>query len=397
MVVFPRDVAIIGGAGHVGFPLALTFANRGLRTVIYDINKKALVRIREGVVPFFEEGAEPILRDVLARGTLEVGDSPEAIRDCRFLVLVVGTPIDEHLNPNFTGIHRALDGCLPHLRPGQTLILRSTVFPGITDHVQRYLRQRGIDLNVAFCPERVAQGYGLKEFLELPQIIGAHEARTVSLARELFSAFVSDFVEMTPMEAELCKLMANAWRYTQFAIVNQFYMIATKEGLDFDKILHGLKFKYPRMASIVPPGFTAGPCLVKDTMQLAAFSQNSFTLGYAAMMINEGLPTHLVELAKRKYPLHELRAGILGMAFKAQSDDPRDSLSYKLRKLLLLEARELYCTDPYVPDPNLVPLEDVLAKADILFVATPHAVYRQIRPRPEQIVIDVWNCLKNDE
>lgn len=378
----------------MGLPLAITLADAGLRTVIYDINSHSVRTIRDGKMPFVEEGGEPMLQRVLAGGMLAVDDTPEKIGDCKFLVMIVGTPVDEHLNPTFSGIQTALDGCLAHLRDGQVLILRSTVFPGISRHIQDYLASRGLQIRVAFCPERVAQGHSLTEFRELPQIISAFDPQTLAQVRELFAPFTAEFIEMEPMEAELCKLMTNAWRYLQFAAVNQFYVIATEHGLDFSRILHGCRFKYPRMASMPGPGLAAGPCLVKDTMQLAAFSQNHFVLGHAAMLINEGLPAHLVSLAKRQRPLSDATAGVLGMAFKPESDDPRDSLSYKLRKLLSLECRRVLCTDPYVADPQLVALETALDQSDVLFVATPHKVYRDLEIPAEKLVIDVWDCLR---
>jgi UDP-N-acetyl-D-mannosaminuronic acid dehydrogenase len=391
---FSRDVCVIGGGGHVGLPFALICADSGLRTVIYDLDRCKVERIRSGVMPFFEEGAEEMLQRALASGRLEVEDRPDPISSCRFLVMIIGTPVDEHLNPSFAAIDRALQGAREHLRDGQILILRSTVFPGTSQRIQRALGEAGLRIQVACCPERVAQGYSLREFRELPQLLSAFDAETLAAVRELFGRFARDFVEMSPMEAELCKLMTNAWRYVQFATVNQFYMLATAHGVDFDRILHGCRHNYPRMAGMPGPGFAAGPCLVKDTMQLAAFSHNHFMLGHSAMLVNEGLPHHLIELARREGDLSQTTAGILGMAFKAESDDPRDSLSYKLRKLLALEARQVLCTDPYVPDPTLVPLERVLAEADILFVATPHQAYRRLPPIEGKRIVDIWSCLK---
>ena len=391
---FSSDVCVVGGAGHVGLPLALTFADSNLKTVIYDIDRAKLEQIGKGVMPFAEEGGQEMLDRVLAGGRLSFTTEPAPLSDCRFIVIIVGTPVDEHLNPSFTVIYRVLDACLAHLRNGQTLILRSTVYPGTTEHVQQYLRERGLDILVAFCPERVAQGHSLREFRQLPQVIGASDPSAVESAKRLFGRFTTEFVEMTPTEAELCKLMTNAWRYVQFATVNQFYMVAKNHGLDFDRILHGCRYKYPRMAGLSGPGLAAGPCLVKDTMQLAAFSQNNFVLGHAAMLVNEGLPAFLVEMAKQQCKLSELTSGILGMAFKAESDDSRDSLSYKLRRLLTLESRKVLCADPYVPDRSLVPLQQVLQEADVLFLATPHSVYRNLEIPPGKIVIDVWSCLK---
>jgi UDP-N-acetyl-D-mannosaminuronic acid dehydrogenase len=391
---FSRDVCVIGGGGHVGLPLALTFADTGLKTVVYDINNKVIEQIRAGQMPFAEEGGQEMLASVLKRGTLEAESSPKLLSECKFLVLIVGTPVDEHLNPSFTAMHKALRMCREQLRDGQILILRSTVFPGITRHIQNFLSEElGKNIRVANCPERAVQGFSLREFRENPQIISATDPETLAEVRKLFSRFVHDFIEMEPAEAELCKLMCNAWRYVQFATVNQFYMIATQHGMNFDRILRGARENYPRMANMPGPGFAAGPCLVKDTMQLAAFSQNQFVLGHAAMLINEGLPAHVVQLARQISDLRNVTVGILGMAFKAESDDPRDSLSYKLRKLLLLEAKRVLCCDPYVNDPSLVPLEQVLAESQFLFIGTPHKPYRGLKIPQGKHVIDVWNCV----
>jgi UDP-N-acetyl-D-mannosaminuronic acid dehydrogenase len=392
--LFDHDVCVIGGGGHVGLPFALICADSGLRTVIYDLDSRKVEQIRSGRMPFFEEGAEEVLQRVLGSGRLTVENRPDLIARSRFLFMIIGTPVDEHLNPSFSAIDRALRACWQHLRDGQTLILRSTVFPGTSQRIQRTLAEAGLRIGVACCPERVAQGYSLREFRELPQLLSAFDPETLEAVRGVFARFTREFVEMEPMEAELCKLMTNAWRYIQFATVNQFYMLASSCDVDFDRILHGCRHNYPRMAGMPGPGLTAGPCLVKDTMQLAAFSHNHFMLGHSAMLVNEGLPSHLVELARKQADLSRLKAGILGMAFKAESDDPRDSLAYKLRKLLALEAREVLCTDPYVQDASLVPLERVLAEADALFVATPHQIYRQLPPIAGKLVIDVWGCLQ---
>lgn len=392
MPSFDIDVAVIGGAGHVGLPLSLMFADRGRSTMIIDTDAAKVDQIKSGVMPFDEAGAPEMLKRTLASGKLGASTQASEVGRARHVVCIIGTPVDEHLNPSFGGIQRALEGCKAYLRDGQIFVLRSTVFPGITAHTQRYFDGLGKKIGVAFCPERVAQGESLKEFQSLPQLISAFDADTLAKVRELFS-FAAEFIELEPMEAELCKLMTNAWRYIQFATTNQFYMIARDHGLDFDRILHGCRHHYPRMAGMPGPGFAAGPCLVKDTMQLAAFSQDRFVLGHTAMLINEGLPSFLVDQARRQVDLHGATAGILGMAFKAGSDDSRDSLAYKLKKLLRLHARQVLCTDPHVPDPSLVSLERVIEESDVLFVATPHKEYRSLRIPSTKPVFDVWSVL----
>ena len=211
-----------------------------------------------------------------------------------------------------------------------------------------------------------------------------------------FATIAPSIVHLEVEEAELAKLFANTWRYIQFAAANQLFMIANDFGLDFGKIRDALKQDYPRLQGMPGPGFAAGPCLVKDTMQLAAFNNNNFTLGHASMMINEGLPMYMVSRLEREYDLANMTVGILGMAFKAESDDTRDSLSYKLKRVLRFRAGRVLCTDPYAHhDVDLWPLADVVAESDLLIIATPHNQYADLKV--DVPVVDVWNLLGNGE
>ena len=211
------------------------------------------------------------------------------------------------------------------------------------------------------------------------------------MAAELFAAIASQTIRMSPEEAELVKIFANVWRYIQFATANQFFMIAMDQGLDFYRIHDALTHDYPRMAGLPRGGFTAGPCLFKDTMQLDAANNNNFALGHAAMLINEGLPNFLVRHLKRQYNLARMKVGVLGMAYKADSDDPRESLSYKLRKILEYEGAEVLCTDIYIQDRSFLPLEEVVARSDLLIVGAPHREYRALRLPKDKPVLDIWN------
>jgi UDP-N-acetyl-D-mannosaminuronic acid dehydrogenase len=392
---FQYQLGVIGGCGHVGLPLALLIASKGKSVLIYDINAEAVSAVNAGRMPFEEDGAAELLAADLAAKTLSCTDDPSQLAQCQILLLIVGTPVDEHLNPSFDAIPRALEKCLPYLRDEQIIILRSTVYPGTSAKVRDWLLEHGLKTSVAFCPERVAQGHSLREFSELPQIVSAFDERGLEAASELFGCMTDDLVVMQPMEAELAKLITNAWRYIQFATVNQFYMIAEKNGLDFNRILQGSKHNYPRLASIPAPGFAAGPCLFKDTMQLAAFSQNQFFIGHSAMLVNEGLPGFVVEQLEKKTPLTGKTVGVIGMGFKAETDDPRSSLSYKVKKILNMKARRVLTTDPFVKDAALVPLEQVLAEADALVIGTPHNLYRGLKDklRPGVVVMDIWNIL----
>ncbi|HEU5270417.1 MAG TPA: UDP binding domain-containing protein, partial [Jatrophihabitans sp.] len=291
-------------------------------------------------------------------------------------------------------VPRALDECKQYFRAGQLLVLRSTVYPGVTRRVERMIAEQGIAVEVAFCPERIAEGKAMVELFSLPQIVSARTPEVRRRAGALFGHLTESIVELEPEEAELAKLFTNTWRYIKFAAANQFYVMANEQGLDFDRIRNALAQDYPRAADMPGAGFAAGPCLFKDTMQLAAFTDNSFILGHSAMLVNEGLPLYLVSKLEAKYDLANSRVGILGMAFKGESDDIRSSLSYKLKRILEFRAKEVLCTDPYVTvDANLQPLDTVLASSDLLIIAAPHKEYRSLTPSVP--VADVWNLLGN--
>ncbi len=387
---FEWDVCVVGGAGHVGFPLAVAFASRGLRTLIHDINADAVDGITRGRAPFLEPGIEEPLAEGLASGRLEASTDPGAVSRAAHVVLVVGTPVDQYLSPDPAAVPRIVADLVPHLREGQLVVLRSTVFPGVTRRVAQVLAQGGADVDLAFCPERIAEGHAMTELFSLPQIVAGCTPRAVSRAGELFGHLTGSVVELSPEEAELAKLFTNSWRYIKFAAANQYYMMANDLGLDFSVIRAAMMEGYPRAADLPGAGFAAGPCLFKDTMQLASVTGGSFALGHSAMLVNEGLPDYLVKSMEAKHDLMSMTVGILGMAFKAESDDRRSSLSYRLKRVLAFRSARVLTTDPFVTDdPDLRPLDEVLAESDIVVVGAPHSSYADVPFAGP--VVDVWN------
>jgi UDP-N-acetyl-D-mannosaminuronic acid dehydrogenase len=389
---FELDVVVIGGCGHVGLPLAIAFASRGVRVGIYDVSEAAVASVNAGRMPFAEPGAADLLREARAAGRLTASSDPSIVGQGEHVVVVIGTPVDEHLNPDQAAIPNALGGCASYLRDGQTLILRSTVYPGVTALVEKTVAALGADIDVAFCPERIAEGKAMTELFELPQIVSARTPRGLDRASGLFRRLTGQIVVLTPEEAELAKLFTNVWRYIKFATANQLYMMANDRGLDFERIRQALAEGYPRAADMPAAGFAAGPCLFKDTMQLADYNHNNFALGHTAMTINEGLPLYVVHRLEQRFDLTSMTVGILGMAFKGGSDDTRSSLSYKLKRILAFRAGAVLCTDPYVTsDPALQPLPDVIGRSDLLVIAAPHPDYRELAT--DKPVADIWNVL----
>jgi UDP-N-acetyl-D-mannosaminuronic acid dehydrogenase len=384
------DIVVVGGAGHVGLPLSLKLAQAGHRVGILDVSEESLDTIAAGRMPFMERGADELLSEVLPTGRLTFSTSVSSIEHVRTVIVIIGTPIDEFMNPSMTLFDSVIANLMPHLVDDALLILRSTVFPGTTLHVQRKFKARNIKVRVAFCPERIAEGHAIEELESLPQVVGADDPVTMQRTTDIFTSIGAQSVPVTTAEAEFVKLFTNSWRYMKFAIANQFFMIANEAGQDYDRVLHAIKHDYPRAEDLPGPGFAAGPCLLKDTMQLASFTADHFPMGQSARQINEGLPTYLVTTMERRFgDLLGKKVGLLGMAFKGESDDPRDSLSYKLRRLLSWEGAEVLCTDPYVQDERLLPVEDVIEQAEIVVVGAPHLAYRELDLSTKPLV-DVW-------
>lgn len=395
-MLFDFDVVVIGGGGHVGLPLAIALASRGKKVVIYDLNQNAVDHVLRGEMPFLEPGAEELLLAALASNLISATTDASVVSRAENVITVIGTPVDEHLNPDPNAIPKALSAAGEHFTDGQLLVLRSTIYPGVTKIVEEMISKLGVNVDVAFCPERIAEHKAMEELFDLPQIVSSRTEKGFQRASELFGTLTEQIVQLTPEEAELAKLFTNTWRYIKFAAANQFYMMANDRGLDFDNIRRGLGQDYPRAKDMPGAGFAAGPCLFKDTMQLAAFSDNGFSLGHSAMLVNEGLPLYLVTKLEAKYDLKNLTVGILGMAFKAESDDIRSSLSYKLKRVLEFRAGKVITTDPYVSelvDNTLLPLDDVLEQADLLIIATPHKQYKSIQT--SKPIADVWNFMQN--
>jgi UDP-N-acetyl-D-mannosaminuronic acid dehydrogenase len=366
----------------------VALANAGANVTAIDTNEATINLVNAGQMPFMESNGDAHLEKALTSGRLRATSDASGLRVCDTVILVIGTPVDEHANPDPDAVVRVLSSLEPNLSSGQLLILRSTVFPGVTRRIEQWVADRHLNLEVSFCPERIAEGHAFEELTSLPQLIGTRSDTAWSKSKELFELLTPRTIRLSPEEAELAKLFTNSWRYLKFAAANQFFMMASDLGVDFDKVHAAMTERYPRAADVPKAGLAAGPCLLKDTMQLDSLTGGSFFLGQAAMKINESIPDYLVRMARASYPLAEMNVGILGMSFKADIDDPRDSLSYKLRKLLRFEAKKVLASDPYVSDSRLIEQDLLLKESDLIFIGAPHTLYRALNFN--QPVIDIW-------
>lgn len=377
----------------MGLPLSVALSNSGNSVTAFDISVDAVDKVNSGAAPFWEPSLDDALSIALEQGFKATLESA-CIKNADMVIVIVGTPLDVHLNPDPNAVVKAVEDIAEHLNDSQLLVLRSTVFPGVTKQVERLLNRLNLETQLVFCPERIAEGFAMKELVELPQIIGARNDESFTRASEMFSSLGIKVVRTTPEEAELAKLFTNTWRYIKFAAANQFWMMANDSGVNFDNVREAIRFEYPRAADFPAAGFTAGPCLFKDTMQLSAFSNNTFALGNSAMMINEGMPLYVVEKLSQKYDISQTKIGLLGMAFKGESDDNRSSLAYKLKRILKFKSAGVLTSDPYVKnDAELVSEERVLEESDVLIIAAPHTRYKDLVS--DKPIIDIWNLRGN--
>lgn len=383
-----KKVCIVGGCGHVGIPLGLAFASKGIDVTLVDVNPKAVSAINAATLPFKEEGAESLLKKHIGKNLRATSDS-SVVSKQDVVVFVTGTPVDEHLNPKIHDVLKVVTAYLPLLNKKQLVILRSTIFPGVTRIVENLLRTNLGVAHLAFCPERIVQGKGIEEIFNLPQLVSGVDKASENAAAKLFSSIAPKIIRLKCEEAELAKLMTNAWRYLEFAIANQFYMMVEKQGLDFYRIFNAMQCDYPRARHFARAGLAAGPCLFKDTMQLSAFHNNEFFLGHSAMLVNEGLPNFLVSQLEAKMggTLCGKKIGVLGLAFKPDNDDTRESLSFKVIKCLETKMAEVLKSDEYVQ--GTMPLAKFMKQCDGIILGVPHSAYRNLKPKVPYV--DCWN------
>jgi UDP-N-acetyl-D-mannosaminuronic acid dehydrogenase len=326
---------------------------------------------------------------------LSVTDNPSSISDSKYIFITLGTPIDEYSNPKINLFLDVIKSYKKFFKKEHIIIIRSSVYPNICMHVNKILGEKN-KWHIAYCPERIVQGYSIKELNKLPQIISGFTKKSIKESERLFKKITSKTIVSSVKEAELSKLFCNSLRYIEFAIANQFYMISEDFGVNFDNVRQIMTYGYDRAKMLPSAGFSAGPCLLKDTMQLYSFNHNNFLLGQASMMVNEGLPNFVVKKIKQKYKIDGLSIGILGMSFKANIDDTRDSLSYKLKKNLLFNNAKVYCSDEFVKEKNFISKNALIKKCKVIIIGTPHSAYKKLKIPKNKIIVDLWGITKRN-
>ena len=390
---FSKTLSVIGGAGHVGFPLALAFANKNYKVNLVDLNRKSLDKIQKGITPFYEIGAEKILNKSLKSKKLIFSTNLQTIKKSKYIIICIGTPINSKLQPQTKKFFNFFYELFKYINKKQIIIIRSSVYPGVIEKIAK--KFKSLNNNIAYCPERIVQSKALIELPILPQIISGNSNTAINESIKLFRRITRNIIISSIKEAEIIKLYSNANRYINFAIANQLYLMCEQQNVSFERVRSLMQKGYERNINLPTAGFSAGPCLLKDTMQLKSFYKGNFELGLAAMKINEN---NIIDLIIKKIKNTEnykaKTVGLMGVAFKAETDDIRDSLSIKIiKKLKKLKLNVIY-TDEYYSDKNIYKLKNFIKKSDIIIVGAPHKKYKKLKLPKSKQYIDIWHIIK---
>ena len=387
-----NNICIVGGAGHVGAPLGLTLSSKGFNVILVDKNKKNINKINQGKMPFLEEGCASLLKRMVYKKKIKATSDLSELKKCKYIIICLGTPINKKFNPNLKNFISFFYLLKKYLNKNHIVVIRSSIYPGVCDKIFSIIKSRC--KNLSYCPERIAQGKSLKELPKLSQLISGTNEKAKLESSKIFKKICKKVIYTKIIEAELIKLFSNAYRYINFSISNQFYMMCKNEGLDFYKIRNIMRDNYDRNINIPSAGFTAGPCLLKDTMQLSSFYKHKFSLGLSAKNINEGLPKFIIEKLSETYNLKKKIVGILGLSFKAENDDIRDSLSIKLLKYLKSKKIKTLQSDEYYRDKNNIDKKVLVSQSDIIIISTPHRAYKNLKINKKKILIDLWGLIE---
>jgi UDP-N-acetyl-D-mannosaminuronic acid dehydrogenase len=389
-----RNISIIGGAGHVGFALGLVFSSKDFKVSLIDKNKENIKKINSGQIPFLEEKSQQLLKKMISKNKIYATAELKEVAKSKYIIVCIGTPITTRLNPDLRSFINFFYQLKKYLKKDHIIIIRSSIYPGICNKIFKIIKSKCN--NLSYCPERIVQGKSILELPKLPQLVSGKNKKAILESGKLFKKISKKIINTEVIEAELVKLFSNAYRYINFSISNQFYMLCQNQNLDFFKIRNIMRDGYMRNANIPMSGFTSGPCLLKDTMQLSAFYDHKFSLGKTAMSINEGLPKFILNKLEKQYKLKNKIVGVLGLAFKSETDDIRDSLSIKLLQLLKSKRIKTLQSDEFYKNKNNVSKKYLVKKSDIIILSTPHKAYKKLKIGKNKILIDAWGLIDQD-
>ncbi len=387
-ILSEKNISIIGGAGHIGLPLALAFTEKKFHVHLIDKNEKNLNLIGSNKMPFLEFRAEKSLKKALNRKLLYFEKNLENISLSKYIIICIGTPINSQLKPNQKDFFNLIWELKKYIKKNHIIIIRSSIYPGTINKIKKILKNK--NNNIVYCPERIVQSKSLIELPKLPQIIATDNKKVFLEIKKLFKKITGKIIKTSTLEAELIKLYSNANRYINFAIANQLFAICHLHNLDFNRVRTIMQDGYARNLNLARAGLTSGPCLLKDTMQLRSFCNNNFELGTAAMKINEKIPDLIIQKLKKYKNYKSKTIGLLGLTFKGETDDIRDSLSIKLLNKLKRNRLKILQSDEFYKNKDNIDLKKLILKSDIIIIGAPHKKYLKLKISKNKKIINIW-------
>jgi len=366
-------IGIIGGAGHVGLPFAVVLAAAGYEVVAFDTDIERVRLVSNGTPPFYEPGLPELLKSELLSHRFRMVNDLEVLTQCEIIFVVVGTDLDEQEAPQNQSVFEAIRQVRRNLSPSTSIALRSTLMPGTTKAVSMML---GPDVaEVTYCPERIAEGCALQELREIPQVIGTELGQPSQKLNSVFESLGVKVITASWHEAELGKLILNAWRYSQFALANEFSQICEFYDTSFRQIRSQFLVDYPRGVGLMGPGFAGGPCLKKDTLQLLNTQDKASSLLNSVVLSHRRMLMSVVEQVIDNMESVDSTVIQLGLTFKPGSDDLRGSTAMELAHELAGKIKDFRVVEPYVSHiPRFTPvsLVEAMQIADVIVVGTRH-------------------------
>lgn len=385
----PFNSLCVLGLGYIGLPTASTFAMHGMQVLGVDVNRQVVDVLRNGEIHIQEPGLRTLVQSAFQSGNLTVAEGPDA---ADAFIIAVPTPITDEKRADMSFVRAAAESIVPHLRKGNLVVLESTSPPRTTvDLLAPILEQSGLsagdDFHLAYSPERVLPGRILHELIENARVIGGVNQASSEAGRDLYASFVKGEILMTDSTtAEMVKLMENTYRDVNIAVANEFSRLGDQFGIDIWRAIE-LANLHPRVKILSPGPGVGGHCISVDPWFLVEAAPDVSGLIRQARQVNDGQPAVVLELVRRALgTLDGKRIAALGLSYKADVDDLRESPALGVVRLLVAAGARVTTFEPFVLKAVVegaqpaVSLESALNEAQAILLLVDHDTFRQLQP-----------------
>ena len=410
-----KKISIIG-LGYVGLPLALLAERKGFSVCGIDIDTKKIIELSKGGVPFIDQEIE---RHLAKAENISFSTDFSPVAESSIVIICVPTPVHENHIPDLRPVIGASKGVAAHLKKGQLVILESTVNPGVCENVVLPILEKisglhaGIDFHLAHCPERINPGDKNWTVENIPRVVGGLEEKSLEMAYEFYSSIISGQIKKmgSLKEAESVKVVENSFRDINIAFVNELAMSFSKLGIDVVNVINGAATKPFAFMAHYPGMGVGGHCIPVDPYYLIDYAkQNGFDHDFLklARKINNNMPKFTAEkvlngLNEVKMAMNGTKIAVLGLAYKPNIDDCRESPAFALIKVLEKYGASVVTFDPFVLSRSTAKsLDEAIKDSQAVVIATAHKVFKELTPdyflkNGVKVVVDGRNCLQKEK